>query len=486
MNARTCPLKETETAEPASDVSALSSRVSSSCPVCATQPSERPLPSLRIAGSPERPLRRDLCAILSDGAVYSLMVGMGETYLPAFVLALGMGDLAAALIVTVPLLAGAILQLVSPLAVRKLGSHRRWVVLCAATQATAFLPLIVAALVGQIPVLGVFLIASVYWGASMGTGPAWNTWVETLVPSRVRARYFSRRNRIAQAGVLIGFVMAGIALHEGKLRGYEMWAFACLFLASAICRFSSAALIASQSEPEPPRADRPHLSVADLLRRLGHGPDGKLLLYLIAMQFGVQVAGPYFAPFMLRELHFTYLEFMVLVGTSFVFKSLAAPLMGSIAHRFGARRLLTVGGIAVVPMSAGWLVSDNFFYLLVLQAAAGAAWAGYELAMFLLYLENIQAEERTSVLTTYNVVHALSTVGGSLFGGAVFKGLGGGMEGFLTVFAVSFVCRVLTIPLLRRVPHSATADTEEMALAVEPQVEALLAPAGPSATGGSR
>jgi len=36
---------------------------------------------------------------------------------------------AAGLITTLPLLAGALLQLVSPAGVRRIGSHRRWVVL---------------------------------------------------------------------------------------------------------------------------------------------------------------------------------------------------------------------------------------------------------------------------------------------------------------------------------------------------------------------
>src|SRR6185312_4097447 len=85
--------------------------------------------------------RKDLRAILADGATFSVMVGIGETYLPAFALAAGLGELAAGLVATVPLLAGGLLQLVSPLAIRRLGSHRRWVVFCTLCQALSFLPL---------------------------------------------------------------------------------------------------------------------------------------------------------------------------------------------------------------------------------------------------------------------------------------------------------------------------------------------------------
>jgi len=77
-----------------------------------------------------RSLRKNLRASVADGAAFSVMVGIGETYFPAFVLALGLGQLASGLVSSLPILLGAILQLVSPLCVKKLGSSRRWVLTC--------------------------------------------------------------------------------------------------------------------------------------------------------------------------------------------------------------------------------------------------------------------------------------------------------------------------------------------------------------------
>ena len=45
-------------------------------------------------------LRKDLRAICADGAAWSVMVGVGETYLPAFVLALMASQLASGLVAT--------------------------------------------------------------------------------------------------------------------------------------------------------------------------------------------------------------------------------------------------------------------------------------------------------------------------------------------------------------------------------------------------
>jgi MFS family permease len=158
--------------------------------------------------------------------------------------------------------------------------------------------------------------------------------------------------------------------------------------------------------------------------------------------------------------------------------------MGSIAHRWGARRLLWVGGLAIVPMSGLWLVSDNFLYLVLVQAAAGAAWAGYELAMFLLFFEAIPAEERTSVLTTYNLAYAVSSVAGSLVGGSILAAMGRGHVGYMAVFGLSFAVRAITVLFLRRVPDGSqlqtAAEVPTRTLAVRPADGSIATPILPA------
>jgi hypothetical protein len=149
----------------------------------------------RRASQPPSPLRHDLRAITGDGVAYSVMMGSGEAYLAAFVLALGFSDVMAGLMSTVPLLAGAVPQTISPHAVRILRSNKRWVVACVATQTLSFVPLIIAALIGTIPAWALFAIAALHWGSGMGAGPAWNIWVGQLIPVRLRASHLGNRAR---------------------------------------------------------------------------------------------------------------------------------------------------------------------------------------------------------------------------------------------------------------------------------------------------
>lgn len=390
-------------------------------------------------------LRKDLRASVSDGAAFSVMVGIGETYLPAFVLAIGMGEIAAGLISSIPLLAGAILQLISPFAVARLGSHRRWVVLCAAVQAACFLPLIAGALTGRLPVVAMFLVVSLYWGAGLAAGPAWNTWIESVVPRHVRAPFFAWRSRLGQAGVLAGFLTAGAVLHFGHDAGKQLYGFAAIFMVAATCRFLSAWFLSTQSETPEQHEEQCHVSIGELLGRVRAGGSERMLLYFLSVQVAVQISGPYFTPYMLGQLKISYLDFMTLLAASFIAKIAALPALGRFAFRFGAQRLLWVGGIGIVPVAGLWLYATSFLGLIVIQFVAGVVWAAYELAMFLLFFETVRREERTSILTTFNLCNSIALVIGASIGGLGLKLLGECPETYLTLFALSSSVRALTL-----------------------------------------
>lgn len=428
-------------------------------------------------------LRRNLRASLGDGMAFGGMVGIGETFLPAFVLAVGLGELTAGLVASVPMLAGGIVQLVAPKAIQLTGSHKQWVVLAASVQAFSFVPLVLAACWGQISALAVFCVAAVYWGAGLATGPAWNTWIEGIVPRRVRPRYFAVRTRASQAAVCAGFLLGGVSLQAAAGGDYLLWAFAGLFAAAGVCRLASVWMLSRQSEsPHTAATLIEPMTWRENMREMATGSSGRLLLYLVAVQGAVQMAGPYFTPFMLKQLHFTYFQYVSLISAAFVAKVMMLPFCGHAAHRLGARRLLWIGGVGIVPLSASWLVSQDFYWLVTVQILGGAAWASYELAFFLLFFESIPAPRRTSVLTLYNLLNTAAFMGGALVGGWMLSTTGASFHGYLLIFGISSVGRLAALGLLattvtRSVPAAGMAFRT---LAVRPNSAALDAPVLPS------
>lgn len=427
-------------------------------------------------------LRRELRFSLVDGAAFGGMVGIGETYLPAFALAVGLGEMAAGMVSSLPLVAGGLMQLASPMAVRLLRSHRRWVVVCAIVQALTFLPLLAAALTGSISTATLLFVAAVYWGAGLATGPAWNTWIGTLVPRSIRPRFFANRTRISQAGVFAGFLVGGLVLQYASAHDQHIQSFAVLFALAAGCRLLSIRMLQLQSEPVPLPENMRQIPWKRVFHHLRASSGGRLLVYLVVVQGAAQLAGPFFTPFMLKKLEFTYGELVFLFSIAFFAKVVALPMCGQVAKKIGARQLLWIGGVGIVPLSGGWLVSQHFVWLSVLQILGGVAWAAYELAFFLLFFESIAEEERTSVLTIYNLLNTTAWVVGSLIGGAILFSFDASFNGYLLVFGLSSVGRLAALPLLARVPRLVV-DADEMGVrtvAVRPGAASLDTPVLPS------
>ncbi len=414
---------------------------------------DAPCPDARLRRTATR---RNLRISTADGVACSVMVGIGENYLPAFALALGAGEVLAGLIASVPIFAGAVLQLISPTAIRLVGSNRRWVVVCVSLQAMSFLPMLAAAIVGHISTPLLFLLAALYWGAGMASGPAWNHWIDTLVPLRIRARYMGRRSRSTQFGILAGFAGGGLALAYGESLGRPLWAFAMLFLVASACRFASAGFLFAQSEPARSVGRNATAGLRGAFGRLRSHRDGRLLIYLWAMQMAAQTAAPFYAPFMLASLKFSYLKYMLIVSAALATKALALPTLGMIAHRFGSRRLLVLGGLTVIPLSMFWIFSQATGYLLCLQVASGIGWATYELGTLLMCFDAVDRRQRVGMLTLYNLGNAAAMVAGSLCGGGILALLGQARIGYFAIFAISGVARLSTVPLLMRIGGKTT------------------------------
>jgi hypothetical protein len=397
-------------------------------------------------------LRRDLRATTIDGAAYSLMVGTGEQYLVPFALAIGMGEAAAGLLASVPQLVGALLQMISPAGVRALRSHRAWVVASVGTQALCFVPLIIAAVRGGIPTLLLFAIASLYWASGAAAGGAWNTWMGTLIPVRLRSNFFAQRTRYMQVSLLAAMLIAGVVLQGGKNLGYGVAAFGVMFGLAAAARLLSTWLLTTTSEPQPLPVDQRVVPLGDWVRRAWSAPDGRLLAYLLAVQVSAYVAAPYFAPFMLKQLHLDYAPYVTLLAVAFAAKILMMPLLGRIAKEYGARALLWVGGVGIIPLAAMWIggLSAPYWYLIVVQFLAGTFWGAYELGSFLVQFETLRQAERTSMLTTFALANSLALATGSLIGWLGLTVLGEGAAGYYAVFGASTVFRAVALILLKR------------------------------------
>ena len=412
-------------------------------------------------------LRRNLRSMNADGFSFSVMVGIAETYLPAFMLSRGFGELAAALIATLPVLLGSLLQLVSPRVLRHFGSYRGFVVTAATLQSLSVLGLLILALYPGLQAWMVFVPATIYWAAGLATGPAWNLWAEQLVPAQIRSGFFARRSRLCHVGVLLGLASGGLLLRWASVSQSGLPIFAVLFGVGSLGRLISSRMLARQTEVFGSVVGIPVMNAGgeNLLgwreRLRMPRAAGRLVMFLVLVQVAVHVSGPYFNPFMLRVMKLSWLDYMSLLSLGFVGKMLSLPSAGRFANRFGADRLLWAGSLGIVPISAFWFCSQEYWFLAIIQLLSGIVWGWYELAMLLQFFRQIPAERRVFVLTVYNVGNSAAMVLGTVIGAGLLQAFERTAEAYLTLFLVSGCLRASCLLALpgRRQAVATTVDT---------------------------
>lgn len=426
---------------------------------------------------------RNLTRSMGDAACFGGMVGCGETYFSAFALAVGLSETASGLIASIPLLVGGVIQLVSPKAIDWIGGYRRWIVAGAVLQALAFLPLTYAAWTGSLSLVMFLLIASVYWAAGLSTGPAWNTWIEQIVPVTGRARFFSRRSRLQQICTFAGLVLAGLVLQWTSQIDMAMIGFAGLFFVAAILRLVSAIYLnrtrqgaSSENQNEQPRVDPLAEKAAD--NQVDDRSAIQLLAYLVAMQVFIQLSGPYFVPYMLGQLDLDYVVYVGLIALAFLSKVISFAYWGRIAEESGAAKVLWLGGIGLVPLSALWIVSTNLIWLAAIQILSGIAWAAYELGFFLMFFETLPAKHRTRLLTYHNFANTLAICMGALAGAAILQHWNSEPQTYYYLFGLSSIGRLLCLGLLvgAVLPTHSLKSIGMRVLAVRPGAGSVTAP----------
>ncbi len=380
------------------------------------------------------------------------MAGVAEVYLPAFGLALGMSPVLAGLLASVPLLAGGVLQLVTPRVIQRVSSLRGWVAVCWAAQAVAFVPLTFVALTGQVATGVVFASAAVYWAAGMAGTAGWTPWTARVVPARIRNRFFGRRQGLMQASMLAGLIGSGAALRAAAGKDAVLGVYAGMFGLAFVVRLVSAIAIYRQGAGVD-TTPRSRMRLRSIPPKLRGTPRGAMLGYLVAALAAASIAGPFIAPYLLDHHGLSYLQFSTFSAVIVVVKIIAMPLIGRVLQRTSLRRVITLSAFGIAPIPLLWLVSDSFWWFLAIQMYSGIAWAGFELGMLMALFDADDDAERTALQVMFSALQAIGAAGASVIGGVVLESFGTDHRAYLAVFVLSSVARFAAVMLLvRRLP----------------------------------
>jgi MFS family permease len=346
------------------------------------------------------------------------MSGVGDNYLGAFAIFLHASNSQIAFLAAVPQLLGACFQFVSVRVLEQLQRRKPLILAGVIGQALTWL------LIAATPVL--FDEGGVWWlllGAMcyqlLGNFvlPAWNSLMGDLVHPDQRGRYFGRRNRAISVSAFAALCVGGVILHRTERAGVVVWGFVAVFLVALTARLASAYFLSRMIEPRYVTRPEDRFSLWQFLRDGRRTNFGRFVAYIGLTHFAVQVSGPMIVPYLLRDLHFTYFEFMLATAAVVVAQFLTLPWWGRSCDRFGNRQVLRLTGWLLPVLPIFWLTTTNVYGVIAIQLFAGATWGGFALAMGNFLFDNVKPAKRPQCVAVYHSANALGIFLGASLGG---------------------------------------------------------------------
>jgi MFS family permease len=182
-------------------------------------------------------------------------------------------------------------------------------------------------------------------------------------------------------------------------------------------------------------------------------------VYVALMNAAVGISSPFFTVYMLRDLELSYFQFTVLAGTSVLCQFLMLTTWGRIADVYGNRLVLIVTSISLPIVPSIWLLTDDFWALMLFQALSGLSWSGFTLSAGNLLYELVPQTRRAAYVAFHNVGTAAGVFVGAMLGAllaqalparSVLFGESATLSSLLYLFVISGAARAVVAALLAR------------------------------------
>jgi len=398
--------------------------------------------------------------VVKEGSFDAVKIGAAETYFGAFGVFLGGTPLQIGALATLPPLIGAMAQTVGMRLAERVASRRNAIVKCIRAQSLLCL------LLGTVSyvcgsgwwALWVLITLSTLYHITIGLiAPLWNSMLGDLVPPTSRGEFFGYRNKWMAIVTFAGVVLAGEAIHFFAGAGYAAAGYLLIFAVAGISRLLSATYMKAVPDPSLHVPDESKFSFWQFIIRARQSNFVKFVLFVSAMNFATAISGPYFAMYMLNDLHLSYREYMVVVAAVVLVQFGVMRSWGALSDQFGNRQIMQVCGVLVSVNPLLWLVSSNFWWIVIIQLYSGLFWAGFNLAAANFVFDAVTAPKRARCFAYQSIVNGVLVFLGSAIGGYAATHMPGSINGafallvdespFLALFVASGVLRILAMLL---------------------------------------
>ncbi len=279
--------------------------------------------------------------------------------------------------------------------------------------------------------------------------PPWFSVMGDVIPEDSRGRYFARRNLITTGIALFSTFLLSIALDWYKNQQQVIIGFILIFLVGLITRLFSFFLFTKHYYPPFEIRTEDHIGFKQFVYKLPKDNFGKFTIFVAFVTFGLWIASPFFSIYMLDELHFSYIVFVIVNLSSSVIALGVFPFLGKFGDKYGNVHLLRLGAILIPFLPIMWLFfSSPLALILGPQVVGGIGWTAFNLAASNFIYDNIPRKNRGECLALYNFLLGIGIVLGGLTGSLIVSFVSlPFINNYLFVFLISGIVRLIGVIL---------------------------------------
>jgi len=421
--------------------------------------------NLDLSSYPDAAQRKGTMRLsIAEGVVALVMIGLMQNFYIPYLNEMKATKLAIGIGFGSFLLGQGIVQIWAPSIVRLVGNYKKFVFLGTGIQAILLVPF--AMMVHWFPShsvwmsIGVMILSAAAGGSTAG---AWSDWISYIVPRKMRGRYFSFRTAMFTLSQFITSIIAALILDYS----HDVIAtFTSIWIVSAAARMLSSILFCWHYDP-PEIYTRPpiHIGFMDFIGQMHTHSYGKFILAYSLIYFGAYFSAPFFTLHMINDLHFSYLQYSCIQLIVPLVTVFGLGLWGRICDRLGNIMPMRLAATVILLLPLGWLISGNFWYLLILNAFAGLAWSGFQLLTFNYSIGELPSGQRLAYISYMNAIAAIFYFAGSALGGWI-----GPMLPAITLFQIhsififSTILRLPAVLLFQSLPTDKPSGTRMSAM----------------------
>jgi MFS family permease len=227
--------------------------------------------------------------------------------------------------------------------------------------------------------------------------------------------------------------------------------YAILFAGATFFRLISFFFLSRMYEPAQAASKEKGPGLLTMIKNMGSSNLGKFILYFSLIDFCTLISAPFFTVFMMRDLNFSYITYVIVSSASQISNLLFLTFWGRRADTAGNLKVVRITSMLVPLVPILWIFSENVFYLIFANIVSGFAWSGFGLAGVNFAYDASEPVLRTKYLAVFGAIDGVACCLGALLGGYIAPHLPELLGYQLrTLFLISGVLRAIVVLFLLR------------------------------------